>query len=121
VQYKYVHPGVCLLGRAQDCAFAHVNNTHAAAAYAAAPAQVVERPAGDAWASEFGAGSSAAAAASNWSSEFMQQQGQQQQQQQPAAPRDWAAEFADGFADINIGDGATEEQLEAAWAVMGEL
>jgi hypothetical protein len=48
----------------------------------------------------------------------MQQQGQQQQQ--PAAPRDWAAEFADGFANINIGDGATEEQLEAAWAEMGE-
>jgi hypothetical protein len=80
--------------------------------------QVVERPAGDAWASEFGASSSAAAAAaSNWSSEFMQQQGQQQQ---PAAPRDWAAEFADGFANINIGDGATDEQLEAAWAAMGE-
>ncbi|WIA12458.1 hypothetical protein OEZ85_012493 [Tetradesmus obliquus] len=81
--------------------------------------KVVERAAGDAWASEFGAGSSsAAAAASNWSSEFMQQQGQQQQQQ-PAAPRDWAAEFADGFANINIGEGATEEQLEAAWAEMG--
>jgi hypothetical protein len=79
--------------------------------------QVVERPAGDAWASEFGASSSAAAAASNWSSEFMQQQGQQQQ---PAAPRDWAAEFADGFANISIGDGATDEQLEAAWAAMGE-
>eukprot|EP00883_Tetradesmus_obliquus_P013392 jgi/Sobl393_1/6343/SZX78416.1 len=79
--------------------------------------KVVERAAGDAWASEFGAGSSsAAAAASNWSSEFMQQQGQQQQ---PAAPRDWAAEFADGFANINIGEGATEEQLEAAWAEMG--
>jgi hypothetical protein len=81
--------------------------------------QVVERAPGDAWASEFGASSSAAAAASNWSSEFMQQQGQQQQQQ-PAAPRDWAAEFADGFANINIGEGATEEQLEAAWAAMGE-
>jgi hypothetical protein len=97
---------------------AHVANAHCMDVLLLPFLQVVERAAGDAWASEFGASSSAAAAASNWSSEFMQQQGQQQQQ--PAPPRDWAAEFADGFANINIGDGATEEQLEAAWAEMGE-
>ena len=90
--------------------------------------QVVERPVCEAWASdftsssskadnwaaEFGASSSAAAAASNWSSEFMQQQ-------QPGMQRDWADEFAKGFADITIGDGATDEQLEAAWAAVGGL
>lgn len=97
---------------------------------AAVPAdvqQVVERPAGEAWAAdfaassskadnwaaEFGAGSSAAAAASNWSNEFMQQQ------QQQGVHRDWADEFAKGFANINIGDGATEAELEAAWAAVG--
>lgn len=75
--------------------------------------QVVERPPGESWADEFGAGSNGAAAASNWSSEFMQQQA-------PPRTRDWADEFAAGVANINLEDGATEEQLEAAWAAMGE-
>jgi hypothetical protein len=79
--------------------------------------QVVEKPAGQAWADEFGGAAVAAAGpSSGWASEFQQQQ----QRAGPAPPRDWADEFANGVANIDINsEGLTDEQLEAAWAAVG--
>jgi hypothetical protein len=84
--------------------------------------QVVEKPAGQSWAEEFGgaAGAAAAAGPSAWASEFQQQQQPQQQRAGPAPQRDWADEFAAGVANIDLNaEGVTEEQLEAAWAAVG--
>jgi hypothetical protein len=79
--------------------------------------QVVEKPAGHSWAEEFGGAAAAAGPSSGWASEFQQQQ---QQRSGPAPPRDWADEFANGVANIDINsEGLTDEQLEAAWAAVG--
>lgn len=79
--------------------------------------QVVEKPAGQSWAEEFG-GAAAQAGPSAWASEFQQQQ--QPQHAGPAPQRDWADEFAAGVASININsEELTDEQLEAAWAAVG--
>jgi hypothetical protein len=78
--------------------------------------QVVEKPAGQGWAEEFGA--AAAGPSAGWASEFHQQQ--QQQQAGPMPQRDWADEFAAGVANINLNtEELTDEQLEAAWAAVG--
>lgn len=93
----------------------------------------MERPAGDAWASDFASTTAAAASAqpAEWAAEFAEARRgaaaaaamPQQQQQQ----RDWVDQFADGIANFNLGDDLTQEQLDEAWAaaagvcILGEV